>query len=126
MNRVCTTHLQAPDWDCEVCSGEYMTGMLTFAQNERLTYLVQECAEVIHIATKTMLFGFNAIGRDGTVHNNRRMLENEIGNMVNALRMMCEAGDVSDNRILEAELAKAKDIIQYLQHQPVNESCKQT
>lgn len=83
---------------------------LTPAQDERLSLLAEECAEVIVAVMKIQRHGYDRL-------NNRADLETECGHVNNALRLMVAAGDIDADRLQSAAYNKARKIGPYLHHQ---------
>lgn len=91
---------------------------LTDAQLERLALLSEECGEVVQMVGKTIRHGFESFHpRDENQTSNRRLLENEIGNIIVALEFLVEAEDLSEDRITAAIEAKKLTVGKYLHHQ---------
>ena len=89
---------------------------LTPAQDERLTLLIEECAEVIKVATKIQRFGYNSFHPLG-IMSNRELLEHELGDVATARRLLEEASDVSVVKVEAAAAEKYKTVGSYLNHQ---------
>lgn len=91
---------------------------LTPAQAERLSILVEECAEVIQIIGKIGRHGYSTTdGNTGIVYDNRALLEMEVGHLRNILACMDARGDIDEEKVLEAAIAKANTWRRYLHHQ---------
>jgi NTP pyrophosphatase (non-canonical NTP hydrolase) len=88
---------------------------LTPAEHERLTILMEECAEVIQAAAKIQRFGYHGVYDNGV--GNRDQLETEIGQLENIVSMMVTKGDVDHIPIARAKAQKAATIDKYLVHQ---------
>lgn len=75
---------------------------LSLAQVERFSYLIEECSEVIKVATKILRHGFYAkdysTGKE-VKYNNRADLEREIVDIFKAIRRLTENEDISDMSI---------------------------
>jgi len=94
---------------------------LTLAQRERLAILSEECAEVIKAVSKTLRHGFHPIVKSLSLpapitYNNRADIENELGDVLEAMDRLVRAGDLHQQNI-EASRA-TKDRKQYLHYQP--------
>ena len=64
------------------------------AQMERLTFLIEECSEVIKEATKIMRFGFESYHPDDPQREtNRHRLKREMADLEAAYEILVDAGD---------------------------------
>jgi hypothetical protein len=91
---------------------------LSPAQLERLAILAEECSEVQQIAMKIIRHGYNNYHPNSTGLDNRDLLEKELGDLRNALRMMIAAKDVEEIFIDQSARKKRETIQQYLRYQP--------
>ncbi len=89
---------------------------LNKAQTERLVILMEECAETIKGVCKVMRHGFDSTHPDGGP-TNREVLEVECGDVVNAINMNADSGDLNMSNILLAAHIKSEIIHKYLHHQ---------
>jgi NTP pyrophosphatase (non-canonical NTP hydrolase) len=91
---------------------------LTAAEDERLTILSEEASEVIKAIAKIQRHGYESYNpnrpQDG---NNREQLEQEIGDLSVAIKMMIHCSDIQAKKINEATARKEADISRYLHHQ---------
>lgn len=90
---------------------------LTPGEQERLSILLEEHAEVIQIIGKIQRFGYDSINPE-TGETNRQMLERELGDSDYAKNLMLMYKDLSQTAIEKATANKAIKIIKYLKHQP--------
>ena len=100
---------------------------LTAAEAERLAILAEECAEVIQAVGKILRHGYQSFNPDlltqemeddGEIPpNNKANLEKELGDVVLAIDMLKDAGDVSRYEIETRVGVKAEKIQEYLHHQ---------
>ncbi len=91
---------------------------LTAAQTERLALLAEECGEVIHVIGKILRHGYESTNPDnGTGETNRAMLEEEIGEVQQAVTMMATNGDIDSLEVNRAQARKANRVGRYLHHQ---------
>ena len=91
---------------------------LTDAEDERLSLLMEECAEVIQIAAKVKRHGYASANPDGDPSLiNRELLESEIGHVLHAVDRMTLVGDVGVRQIHAEKVRKADRIGRYLHHQ---------
>jgi len=97
---------------------------LNAAQIERLHRLIEECAEVIHAATKTLRHGYESYNPfDDPKETNRQYLERESGNLLVAFELLKESGDQNfDNIVREAKL-KAANGLPYLHEEENKNLC---
>lgn len=78
---------------------EFSTG-LTPAEQERLTWLIEECSEVIKAGTKILRHGYRSYNPDKPAYgDNRRDLEMEIGDVLSAVGLMLNAEDIQETHI---------------------------
>lgn len=89
---------------------------LTPAEDERLTALYEESAEVIQAVAKIQRHGYESNNRGRLPETNRQALERECGDLLFAVRRMVNREDISLRNfyILDRE-AKCKP---YFHHQP--------
>ena len=66
---------------------------LSAAQIERLAILAEECGETVQAAMKVIRRGYDRKHPRKPGPTNRGHLEEEIGNILNAVEMLVEAGD---------------------------------
>jgi hypothetical protein len=90
---------------------------LTEAEQERLAFLIEECAEVIQQCGKVLLHGYDNNGKMPV--NNRELLAMELGHVVYAINMLTAAKDVNEITISWEQRSKEKNIVPYLHHQDV-------
>lgn len=102
---------------------------LTPAERERLVLLMEECAEVIQIASKVLRHGYESHHPHGGP-TNRAELEKEMGDVRYSMIMLCVAGDTNKSQIHQYAYDKAQSVQQYLHFQPkeflqdVEEECQ--
>jgi len=89
---------------------------LTPIQLERLTKLNEECAEVIQIISKIFLHGLNSSHPDNPNVSNVALLEEECGDVLNAIRLLEEIGLVNRPRIDALADIKHEKINQWLHY----------
>ncbi len=86
---------------------------LTNAEVERLSLLLEELGETQQMIGKILRFGYeNFKPFDPTP--NRILLEKELGDVDNAIRLMIKKGDVDKEAILQNSLEKQRKIGRYL------------
>jgi len=89
---------------------------LTAAESERLYILLEEMGEVQQMIGKTLRHGYESTHPDGGP-TNRNRLESEIGDVMCAVVMMNEAGDISEEKLITHAEIKKEKIKPYLHHQ---------
>jgi hypothetical protein len=90
---------------------------LTDAEDERLTLLAEECAEVIQAVCKIQRHGYESHHPDGGP-DNRDALSKEVGDVMAAIRLMVTADDFCCTHSVLEKLADDKlgRVFQYLHH----------
>src|ERR1035437_838127 len=96
--------------------GEWPFNNLSPAQAERLAVLLEECGEVQQAIGKVLRHGYHSHNPVTGLHNNEA-LEAELGDLLFALELLTESGDLDPPRITAARLNKSTRIYQYLHHQ---------
>ena len=70
---------------------------LTPAEAERLAYLAEECGEVAQAVAKILRHGYDSYNPDAPeMGNNRVQLWKELRDVVKAVNLMANAGDIAD------------------------------
>lgn len=73
---------------------------MSAAEDERLNYLIEECSEVIHIASKINRHGYDSFDPTSPLDdNNRVLLEREIADVLRAFYRMAEKNDIDSDSI---------------------------
>jgi NTP pyrophosphatase (non-canonical NTP hydrolase) len=91
---------------------------LTDAQLERLAILSEELGEAQQAIGKILRHGYESCNPDGNQsRTNRDDLETELGDVMFAMSLISDAGEVSPIAVCERALIKAKKILPYLHHQ---------
>ncbi len=88
---------------------------LSPAEYERLALLAEEMGEAIHVIGKVLRHGYeshNPITDDGLT--NRRLLENELGDVRHAMIRLCEAGDLNKETIHAQAESKRTSVKRWL------------
>ncbi len=83
-------------------------------ENELLTILIEECAEVIQRATKMQRFGVMEV-QTGQPLTNRDRLSDEIGDLVALINCCVDEDLVSDYRVDKARNVKRLKLQKYMQ-----------
>jgi NTP pyrophosphatase (non-canonical NTP hydrolase) len=87
---------------------------LTDHQDECLTILQEECAEVIQIASKIRRFGHLNIAA-GYDRNNYELLEQEMGDILAMMDMVCAANiGITNEGLAKAKANKMKKLSQWM------------
>ena len=89
---------------------------LTPAEDERLSLLCEECAEVIQAVGKITRHGYESRHPNGGP-TNRTLLQYELGHVLHAISRLVNSGDIKQDEIKAAEWLKSLDVQQYLHHQ---------
>lgn len=91
---------------------------LTPAEDERLTLLTEECAEVIIAIAKIQRHGYESFDpTEEAPDSNRSTLAKEMGDVRAAMIMLCNAGDVSKENMHRHADNKLINVKQWLHHQ---------
>jgi NTP pyrophosphatase (non-canonical NTP hydrolase) len=91
---------------------------LTPAESERLYILMEECGEVIQVIGKILRHGYASTHPDDeNGHDNRDLLEIELGHVKYAQLMLHKAEDIDLANVRGSARLKAKKIAPYLHHQ---------
>ena len=94
---------------------EYFSG-LTPAELERLSLLVEECAEVQQIAMKIMRHGYDFHHPERSGTTNRNELEGELGDLMMAMDFVASRGDVDGKAVTKAMQDKYSRVWKWLHH----------
>lgn len=100
---------------------------LTPAQLERLALLGEELAEAGQVIGKIIRHGYESGNPDklvnqgaaGIVYTNRMELQKEIGDVLAAMQILINCGDLSNQKISAAKMNKLERVSQYLHHTTV-------
>ena len=95
--------------------GDLHTNNLSAEQLERLSRLIGECAEVIHVAGKIINHGYKS-EHPVTGESNDDALERELGHLQFWVNQMIAHKDVYAPGIDESMQDKAEDVGQYLHY----------
>lgn len=91
---------------------------LTPAEAERLALLLEECGEVIQIIGKTLRHGYESANPyDEHAVTNRQYLQNELGDVQAAIKLMIDSNDILEDNIIRATQDKTKRMQRWLHHQ---------
>ncbi len=91
---------------------------LTPAEAERLALLLEELGEAQQVIGKTLRHGYESTHPDGGP-TNRQLLEKELGDVRQAMILLCDEGDLSRREIAEWANRKALSVRRYMHHQDV-------
>jgi NTP pyrophosphatase (non-canonical NTP hydrolase) len=81
-------------------------------ETEILSIAQEECAEVIQAISKCFRFGLDNV-KPGKPKTNREHLEEELGDLMAMLNIMCDKGLVNYDAIEEAARAKVQKLKQW-------------
>ncbi len=101
---------------------------LSPAELERLAILGEELGESQQAIGKILRHGYESTNPDAITHENeypernRWALEKELGDVMYAIRSMCEARDLNASAIEQRATKKAEKIKKYLHHQPAKQA----
>lgn len=91
--------------------------MLTLAERERMTKLLQELLEAAKEITKALEHGFEATDGEGNVYNNRTAIEQELGDVMATLNLCVDRDDLCQDRLLAFAEAKVPEVTRYMHYQ---------
>lgn len=90
------------------------------AERERLYWLAEELieslAEAHKITIKILRFGYDEV-YPGTGTNNLKRLEEEVGDVLGVVDMMCEYGDLDTDALIEQRVTKVEKLKQFTRTQ---------
>lgn len=87
---------------------------------ERMVILMEECAEVIQVASKILRHGSDSYNPFDTSRTlNRELLEREIGDLKYIIFLMSERGDIDPESVNNFAVKKREKISPYLHHNTV-------
>lgn len=90
---------------------------LTPAENERLALLSEEIAEVQQVIGKIQRHGYQSKNPlEPASGTNRELLENELGHVDHAIRLMKTRGDINMLQVEVALRAKARSVQRWLHY----------
>lgn len=89
--------------------------MPTPLENEVLAILIEECSEVIQRATKMQRFGINEV-QPGQELTNAERLSDEVGDLLETIRLAGSVKIVHRLRLPAAQDRKAAKLEQFMQH----------
>ena len=91
---------------------------LSHAQIERLAFLSEECGEVVQAIGKILRHGYDSYNptvMDGPC--NKEALEDELGHIQTAIRMLEQSGDINARQITKSAIRKIGTVEKWLHHQ---------
>ncbi|UUV43242.1 hypothetical protein RCCWILLIS_70 [Rhodobacter phage RcCWillis] len=102
---------QAPGAQIDRVDTNGFRAPLTEAQIERLTFLIEECSEVIQEATKIIRFGFESFHPDDPKRlANRHRLMREMADLRAAYDMLTDAGDAHPVNLALIEVSRGRKL----------------
>lgn len=91
---------------------------LTPAEAERLAFLIEELSEVQKAACKVLRHGYASYNPyDRSAGNNRKQLEDELGHVSAAIRMMIDADDLRLVNLEKSRIDKMISVKEWMHHQ---------
>lgn len=90
---------------------------LTFAEAERLALLLEELGEAQQAIGKILRHGYNSYHPERNEQSNRMDLQDELGDVLCAIRMMADSGDIHLANLETKAAAKKASVRQYMHHQ---------
>lgn len=90
---------------------------LTDAETERLAKLTEEIGESNQIIGKILLHGYESHHPDDPVKNNCMSLHMELGDILAAINLMVEKGDLDEDILMYYAKQKSQKITKYMKHQ---------
>lgn len=93
-----------------------MTTEAEVARAERLALLMEELAESIAIAGKAQRHGLDSVHPDTTGPTNAETLERELGDVMAAIELLVQEGDLDWQQIYDAKAAKWDHVGQWLHY----------
>lgn len=92
---------------------------LTPAQAERLALLAEECGEVVQAVGKILRHGYRSHHPQFRDCDNRETLEEEIGDLTAAVRLLSDAGDIVGENVVQHAESKLERVEEFLHHAKV-------
>lgn len=85
----------------------------TEEERERLYWLAEELIETLveahKLSMKTLRFGYNEVYPE-TRTDNRKRLEEEVGDILGVVDLMCEHGDLDTDALIEQRVKKVEKL----------------
>lgn len=98
---------------------------LTPAEIERLAVLAEELGESIQVIGKILRHGYASVRpEDPKQRDNREQLHIELGDVLAAIQLMRNEGDISHSRLMSMKKAKLKRIDKFLHHNKATATSK--
>jgi NTP pyrophosphatase (non-canonical NTP hydrolase) len=88
-------------------------GKITPAESEICNILLEEASEVIQAVSKVFRFGWDSCHPDKPNWTNKDHLEEELGDLVCMIKILCDQGVVSGSAIVRATEAKMDKLKKY-------------
>lgn len=95
---------------------------LTLAQDELLSLLAEECAEVIQIVMKIQRHGLYSCHPDAPKSSNKELLEKELGDVESAKELLRRIHVVNLEEVQEHKQWKLNNVGRWLHHYVTEES----
>jgi NTP pyrophosphatase (non-canonical NTP hydrolase) len=88
-------------------------GKITPGESEICNILLEECAETIQAVSKVFRFGWDSCHPDKPNWTNKDHLEEELGDLVCMIKILCDKGIISASAMSRAAEAKMGKLKQY-------------
>lgn len=110
--KIVVRHLGTTTWQGPYSQApDFVAPVLTSAQIERLTFLIEECGEVIQEASKIMRFGFDSFHPDDpTRETNRARLFREMTDVMASYDILVRAGDIHSDHVPNITAARERKL----------------
>jgi NTP pyrophosphatase (non-canonical NTP hydrolase) len=94
------------------------SNQLTASQLERLAILSEELGEAVQVIGKILRHGYASVNPDKPEEgDNRNRLTVELGDVLAAIKMLKDAGDISAEALDQAKRNKMVKVMRYTHHQ---------
>lgn len=103
----------------KVEAGEYMKrhfNELSPAEAERLALLSEEMGEAVQSIGKILRHGYENYNPHEATPSNRKQLETELGDVMAAMKLMYESGDIKKDAVKDRKRKKLEKVVMYLHH----------
>lgn len=92
---------------------------VTQAELERLALFTEEIGESLHMIGKIERHGYDSRNPDSpSFGDNRALLEREVADLLVAIDLLTQAGDIDAQRVHDLMVSKSLRVPRFLHHQP--------